>query len=132
MKRVYNKYIDWEDFKNGMFSNKKEEFEKMVNESFFLLTNLDFFEKACFNVLEKWPISSIENLTNTSQNRKAWIGQASCSYKYGSTESATKKAWFRMSEIEKHKANIVAERAIKTYEAKNRGLYKNMGNEMLF
>ena len=132
MKRIYNKYTDWEDFKNGMFSNKKDGFEKMVTESFFLLTNLDLFEKACFNVIEKWPISSIENLTNTSQNRKAWIGQASCSYEYGSTESATKKAWFRMSEIEKYKANIVAEKVIKTYEAKNRALYKNMGNEMLF
>lgn len=132
MKRIYNKYTDWEDFKNGMYSTKKDSFEKMTNESFFLLTNLNLFELACRNVIDKWPISSSENLTNHQTNRKAWLGQASCSYEYGSTELATKKAWFRMSEIQQFNANKVAEKVILTYDRKNRGLHKDLGNEMLF
>ena len=132
MNRIYHKYTDWEDFKNGMFETDNSNDAELINKSFELLSNEDLFYKIGLKVLENWVVSSDVNLSNINSNRQSWIGQAACSYYVKANESITRKAWSMLSDIKKLKANLIADKIIKQYEKKDRGLYKNVGVPMLF
>ena len=130
MKQIYHKYTDWEDYKNGMFSNgvDKELIRKGVN----LLRNDNLFLETSMLVLNYWIISCDVNLSNSNSNRQSWIGQAACSYLYGINESTTRFVWKELTLKEKIKANLIADKIIKLYEAKYYKLHSEMGTEMLF
>tara|TARA_R110002050_G_C8935549_1_gene512273 strand:+ start:2086 stop:2445 length:360 start_codon:yes stop_codon:yes gene_type:complete len=119
MKRVFRKYTEWEDFKNGMFDEPPKDFEEMLNLSISLLRDCDRFFKVSLKVLSEWKVSSDVNLTNRSTNRRSWIGQAACCYEFGAPERLTRKAWASLSTIEKESANKVAEKIINIYEREN-------------
>jgi hypothetical protein len=132
MDRIYYQYEEWEDFQNGMYRIPNIEDEKLINKSIELLSNCDLFLETAKNMTYDWPISTHVNLSNTSCNRYAWIGQASCCYLYGSPELITRQSWGLLNDMQKNKANLVAEKIIISYETKDKGLHKNMGTKMLF
>jgi hypothetical protein len=70
-------------------------------------------------MVSEWIYSAEQNLSNSSRNRQAWIGQASCCYKYGVPEHITKYAWRLMSFEQQHKANQIANKVIKIWEDVN-------------
>lgn len=132
MNRKYHKYTDWEDYKNGMYSAHKYDESETISLCVKLFNDFDLFEEYCNKVIELWPVSSSENLTNINLNRKAWIGQACCSFALKSTELTTKKAWKILSCTTQNKCNIIAENTIKKYERKHKSIHKKMGTKMLF
>ena len=133
MKRIYHHYESWECFKNGMYNlDKKENELDLIEKSSELLKNENEFLKVSLTVLDKWIISSDVNLSNTSQNRQAWIGQSACNYQFGISEVLTRIAWSKLTENEMYKANLIADKIIKIYEAKNKQLHQRMGGQMLF
>lgn len=132
MKQIFNKYTEWEDFINGMYKTKVNNEDELINKSKKLLSNEDEFYKVSLKVLDNWIISSNVNLSNKNSNRQSWIGQAACCYSFGSPEIITRKAWGCLDNITKIKANLVADKIIKIYEAKYRELHKRVGNQMLF
>lgn len=128
MKQFYEEYIYWEDYINGMYDTpKKEDEERLVLLAVEMLTNNDLFLETCKEVLVNWKISSKVNLTNKSCNRKAWLGQASCSFKYKVPEICTRTAWGQLSFFQQTEANKVAEQIINSfeinYERQNTELY---------
>lgn len=130
MKQIYKQYHLWEDYKNGMydlFEASDIEIQKGVS----LLSNTDLFFNTCLEILDNWVISCDVNLTNLSINRKAWLGQASCNYKYKLNELAVRKCWALLSNEQRYKANIVADKIISIYEAKNKKIHSGLGNQML-
>lgn len=124
MQQFYAPFEVWEDYINGMynFPNKENEAD-FITKSIMVLSNPDLFKLICLDVLKNWPISSKVNLTNKQCNRRAWLGQSACCYKYRSPEMCTRLAWGRLSSVERVKANNVADQIIKSfelnYEAKN-------------
>ena len=134
IKPIYHKYTDWEDFKNGMYSNKEipsNTHQSLVNKSESLLKDEYIFLRNGLNMITDWVISSEENLTKTQTNRRAWIGQATCCYCHKASEIITKEAWNNLSFIEKTKANNAADLIIKEYERRYREVHQNMGKSML-
>ncbi len=127
----YFPYWDWEDFKNDMYSNKVKN-DEVVKKSSELLSDDILFFSTCLDVINDWPNSSMQNLLNKSVNRRAWLGQAACNYKFKATEIETREAWKNTAPLNKIKANIAAEKIIKIYESKNRSLHKNMEEKGLF
>lgn len=117
MKQFYKEYIYWEDYINGMYDlHKKEDEDYLVSNAIKLLTRKDLFLDTCKNVVLNWKISSMVNLTNKQCNRKAWLGQASCSFKYKVPESCTRIAWGKLSLIDKVEANKIAQSVINSFE----------------
>lgn len=136
MKQYFAPYYNWEDFKNGMYEIPKEESRTMeIEKSVLLLSDSDSFNVLCETVLREWKISSMVNLTNTSCNRRAWLGQASCNYKYKVTETSTRMAWAELSEEKQIYANEIATKWIKifesNYEREIRKIYPRVGRQML-
>jgi hypothetical protein len=135
MNPIYHKYTEWEDFQNGMYSSDNvsaPQHYEFVNQSKELLRDQDKFFKVAIQVVTNWVKSTQENLTKKGTNKKAWIGQASCSLNHKATEKATKEAWGELTEIERELANSIAEKVIKIYETKTTKLYQNLGESLLF
>lgn len=130
MKQFYAKYTEWEDYKNGMYTTELQ--NKLIIHIKNLLCDEDMFLNTAIEMVKNWEISAKVNLTNKSCNRIAWVGQASCCYKLGANELTVKKAWSEIPEDLKTKANNIANKIVKSYEAKNSKLHKNMGEQMLF
>lgn len=128
MKQFYKEYNHWEDYINGMYEsyNQKDE-NKFISLALKMLTNKELFLNTCKEVLIKWPISSKVNLTNKQCNRNAWLGQATCNFKFNVPEICTRLAWGKLSKDQQLTANKIADKIINSfelsYEKKDRELY---------
>jgi hypothetical protein len=119
-KRVYRPYYEWEDYQAGMYRvPKKKKQQKFIDRAKALLTNCGLFYQVGLCIFREWPVATQVNLTNTSANRRAWLGQAACCYMYRVPELMTREAWKQLDEDERQKANEVADRLVSYYEKKN-------------
>jgi hypothetical protein len=117
MKQHYSKYDIWEDYGNGMYDSVSQDEEKRLTDlAIFTLSNTDEFSKACKLVSVEWPESYLVNMTNRSCNRRAWLGQASCSIIHGCNDISVRKAWAMISDQQRIEANQIADKIISSYE----------------
>ena len=117
MKQFYKEYNYWEDYITGMYEfPKQKDEERFINLAMEMLSNKDLFLNTCKEVLINWTISSKVNLTNKQCNRKAWLGQAACNYKYKVPEICTRTAWGKLSIEQQNEANKIAEKIIISFE----------------
>jgi hypothetical protein len=82
-------------------------------------------------VITAWPRTMLNSLTNTSINRRAFLGHCAVCYKLGICESVTREAWGLLTEQQRVDADTVAEKHIKIYERAHIELHKNVGAKML-
>lgn len=115
MKRLFKKYTEWEDYKNGMYEMYKTEDEDLIRKAVYLLTNSVLFLEACKSVVKDWKITTSVHLTNNTINKKAWIGQASCNYLYKVPELLTRVAWGKLTKDQQENANNIAQTVINSY-----------------
>ena len=119
MKQIFVNYNYWEDYKAGMFNLKDViDKDKKINDAINLLSNEELFYNTLKDVIINWKISTDVNLTNTNQNRKAWLGAAACMYKYNVPEYLTRIAWNLLTKEIQDKANLIAEKIINEYQNK--------------
>lgn len=116
MRRIYHPYNVWEDWKAGLYNLTYEDEEGGVRKAKSLLQDLKLFAEVAMDVTFYWEKSSEVNLSNRGRNRRAWIGQASCCYKYGVPEYVTKMAWRLLLPSEQKDANKVADIIIEAWE----------------
>jgi hypothetical protein len=85
---------------------------------------------AMLRVLDELPIATAHNLTDTNQNRKAWLGHAACYLAFECPEDVTREAWGQLTERQRTEANAMADIGIAKWEAlnekENRGLHYQM------
>lgn len=113
MKQFFIHYEKWEDFQSGMYRlNYELNRDQFVIDAIWLLKNQPEFYSAMNELIEKWPIASKVNLTNNSQNKRAWLGAAACCYKHNTPEYLTRVAWNLLNKEDQDKANISAEKII--------------------
>jgi hypothetical protein len=67
--------------------------------------------------IELWPIACEHNLTDDTQNRRAWIGHAACQMAINCPEYITRSAWGYLTREQQGKANAMADKAIARWEA---------------
>ena len=103
----------------------------LVDKSESLLKDKHLFLNQGLKMISTWVISSEENLTKSSINKRAWIGQATCSFTHKANDIMTKEAWARLTFTEKVEANKIADLIIKEYERQNRKIHQNMGEPLL-
>lgn len=132
MDRIYHRYENWECFKNGMYDSVTECEETLINSAVSLLKDEVKFLNISIEVMDKWKISTDVNLSNKSQNRQSWVGQSACSFLHNVPEVLTRIAWSRLTNVEKLKANLIADKIIRIYENKSRKIYIGMEKQVLF
>lgn len=67
-------------------------------------------------VIDEWPYSCEHNLTDLSQNRRAWIGHAAVAMAIQCPEDIVRSAWGKLSRLQQAKANAKADEAIRRWE----------------
>ena len=132
--RVYHPYWDWEEINHNMWG-------VVENRKLWIKRAIDFtsdhkkYGRFMMRVINEWPISCENALTDYSINRKAWVGHAAVALAIGCPEDIVREAWGKLTDEQQLLANKEAERAIQAWEynyIKDRGLCENMGSEMLF
>jgi hypothetical protein len=133
MTQVFEPYWKWEDFQNGMYEVPASRDMRVLAEAAkSLLSDAAAFELACRQMVEAWPVAASVNLTNINANRRAWMGQAACSYHASVPETATRIAWKELSNDQRQAANEAAEKVIHEYERKGWGVPEDMAEPWLF
>lgn len=86
-------------------------------------------------VVREWTVSCENALTNSTLNKKAWIGHAACALALGCPEDITRLAWGYLSDEQRLLANEEAARAIRSWEKsyrKDRQLSHDLDQSLLF
>lgn len=127
VKQVWVQYTLWEDFKAGMWRRvTPEEHKLLLPIAVDFMANSVMYGKAMSEVLVAWPNTMLNGLTNSSINRKAFLGHCACCYKIQMPESVTRAAWWMLTEQQRvdadEQAMINIESWITLYQ--NRFQYK--------
>lgn len=118
IKRIYHPYWMWEETDNNMWGtvpNRAEYLDWAVE----FTGDHEQYGSAMMGVVEEWRFSCEHNLTNLTQNRKAWIGHAACAYAKKCPEDIVRQAWSSLTKKQQHDANAVADLAIEHWESLN-------------
>lgn len=133
-KRVYHRYQEWEEVKHNMWGSVQDR-KAFLDWAVGFTGNHKQYGNYMMRVINEWPISCENSLTDYSINRKAWIGHAACALANQCPEDIVRQAWSQLTDEQRFLANAEAERAITAWEIgyiKSKQLYKNMGEPMLF
>jgi len=131
--RVYHHINLWEEVAANMWG-------EVANVQDSLQIAIEFtgdheaYGAAMLDVVQNWPYSCENALTDSSLNKKAWIGHAAVAYRLGIPEDITRKAWGHLTDEQRLLANKKAERAIQKWSehyAKSKGILPEMGGPLL-
>ncbi len=137
MKRIYKPYWEWEDYINGMWRKvDKEQETTMLQDAINFTSNHIEYGNAMREVSKIWTSTMLNSLTNTSINRKAFIGHCAVQYKLNIPEYITRMAWKYLTNKQRILADLEAEKTIKQFiknhDKQNKQVHKGMGTQMLF
>lgn len=133
LKRVYHPFSLWEEIQFGMWSdieNEKEWLEKAI----LFTGDHKLYGSFMMRVINEWPISCENALTDYNMNRKAWVGHAAAALAMNCPEHITRKAWKHLTHEQQYLANEEASRAIRTWEnnyLKGKQLRESVGGTLL-
>lgn len=113
--REYLPYWEWEEVAYNMWGSAKDR-KQMLEWAIEFTGDHEQYGHWMIRVVEQWPKSCKHNLSNITQNRKAWIGQAACALVNRCPEDIVRQAWGHLSEGQQILANMQADIAIKKWE----------------
>lgn len=114
MDRAWHPFTEWECVNAGMYV-PMDPADERVAEAVAVLGNEDKCGLAMCDVIERWPVSCEQSLSDQSRNRRAWLGRAAVCCATGHPESVTRVAWFRLSAEQQDAANAIADRVIREW-----------------
>ena len=117
IEKVWHPYLDWEDYKNGMWSIADSSKRKsLLKKAYDFTGDHKLYGSFMMRVIKEWPVACEHHLTNINSNRRAWIGHAACCLAIGCPEDITRKAWSYLSDEQHDLANNEADKAILEWE----------------
>ena len=117
IKKIYHHYEKWEEYKYGMWRKvSSEEESQHLKWAIDFTGNADLYGTWMLKVVDDWPISCEQNLSDSSLNRQAWIGHAACCYANKCPEYIVRTAWWELTQEQRDRANAKADYAIKRWE----------------
>ena len=136
MKKVFHPYTEWECYKNGMWDNvHSSKFTSFLQKAIEFTGDAEIYGEWMLKVIFEWPKTCEHHLTDSSINRKAFVGHAATCLAIGCPEHITRLAWGRLSQLQQDMANQKAIEAIQKWEflheTKNNRVCKEMGESGL-
>ena len=129
LKRIYHHYRNWEEVSAGMWEKLPLDQEKVFLAKAIEFTgNAELYGSYMIKIVDQWPISCEQNLSNTSMNRLAWIGHAACCLAIGCPEYLTRKAWSFLSRKQQDDANDRAREAVDLWVRQ----FRSYGDQLVF
>lgn len=135
MKKVWVRCELWEEMQYNMWGtveNRKEYLSKAIE----FTGNHNLYGKYMNMVVDNWPNSCLNALTDDKLNQKAWIGHAACALAIQCPEYITREAWGYLTNVQREMANIQAKRAIERWNKDNytesKSVHTDVAQPMLF
>jgi hypothetical protein len=110
----FHHFSRWEDYPAGLYVRTAS--PEHVQAARAILASPELCEAAMRRVVRSWPVSTEQNLTDRSQNRRAWLGQAACCIETGASAASTKQGWWQLTEDQQTRANRIADAVISDWE----------------
>ena len=132
--RVWVPIDQWEEISYNMWGeapNRKRQLEKAV----MFTGNYRLYGKFMKRVVNEWPNSCLNALTDKNLNRRAWIGHAACALALRCPEDVTRQAWGYLTDEQRILANCQADQAIQSWEKCYRtsfGIQSSLETPLLF
>jgi len=115
IKRIYHPYWRWEEVEYNMWGKVDDRYAYLKKAIEFTGDHIQY-GKAMLGVIDAWKYSCEHNLSNTSSNRRAWIGHAACAYSFRCPEDIVRAAWAHLTDKQRELANDQADIVIKIWE----------------
>ena len=135
IKRVYKPFTEWEEIDHNMWGCVQDR-KLWLKKAIKFTSDHKRYGRFMMRVVNEWPVSCENALTDSTLNRKAWVGHAACALALGCPEDITRQAWGMLTDEQQFLANKEAERAIRVWEynycSKDKHLHSDMDAEMLF
>lgn len=109
-----------EDYLSGLFDTVTKNDDLYIKKVVTLFKSEYRTIKAMSAVIKNWKYATEHNLSNTSMNRIAWLGQAACCYRFKAPDFITKKAWWILPKETRDRADKNASDLIESYEKETR------------
>lgn len=133
LKRIYHPYEKWEEIKHNMWG-KVENRASMLERAIGFTGNHKLYGQYMMRVINEWPISCENALTDRNLNQKAWVGHAACALALNCPEDITRNAWGYLTDEQRFLANREAARAIACWNenySKDKAPHPDMGKQVL-
>ncbi len=120
IRKLWHHYLKWEDYQNGMYRTLSgEEKKEFLNKAVEFTGNAELYGSWMLKVIEAWPVSCEQNLSDVGMNRRAWVGHAAVCLAIGCPEDITREAWGSLTKQQQDEANAKADYAIVQWELKH-------------
>lgn len=126
IEQIYIPYWKWEDFIAGMWAKGDE---SRLQEAVEFTSDHVQYGAAMKEVVEAWPNTMLNSLTNPSINKRAFLGHCAVMFKLGIPESITRMAWKLLTDEQRYEADRVAQQIVDDY--RNKRIYKNVAEPLL-
>jgi len=113
--RIYHPYWLWEENEHNMWGNVNDR-PKYLKKAIEFTGDHKLYGRFMMRVVNEWRFSCEHNLSNKTQNRKAWVGHAACALAFGCPEDIVRAAWSHLSEEQQELDNEQAQNAINYWE----------------
>ena len=110
-KRVYHPFHLWEEVAANMWGRVEDRAEALERAIAFTGDHT-LYGSYMRRVVQEWPISCENALTDSHLNQKAWVGHAAVALALRIPEDITRQAWGHLSDEQQLLANREAERAV--------------------
>lgn len=118
LNRIYHPYTAWEDYQAGMWRTvASKQRLRFLRKAIEFTGNAKLYGSFMRRVIVEWPVACEHHLTDTAQNRKAWIGHAATCLALNCPEDITRSAWGFLTQQQQDDANAEAQAAIEAWEA---------------
>lgn len=126
MKQIWTPYWLWEDWLNGMWSKTPYDIQPVIE----FTGNHIRYGNAMKEVIYQWPYTMINNLTNPSVNKRAFLGHCAASYAIKAPEYIVRIAWRELSDEQRYLADKVAQETIDEWKNRYGYILTNGGNDV--
>lgn len=134
MKRVYHPYELWEEMRFNMWGTTDDR-RAALNKAIAFTADHKLYGSYMLRVVNEWPISCENALTDSNINQRAWVGHAACALALNIPEDITRKAWGALTNEQRLLANKEADRAINVWRinyGKSERLSATLDQPLLF
>lgn len=122
--RIYHHYSLWEEIKYNMWG-KVNDRKSFLDRAIKFTSDHILYGSYMKKVVSEWKYSCEHNLSDITQNRKAWLGHAACALSFNCPEDIVREAWNKLTEKQQFLANKEAEKNIIYWE---NNIYSRRGN----
>lgn len=127
MKQIYTPWYLWEDYHAGMWRKVSDQ-DLWTERAIIFTGNTELYGFNMQIVVNEWPFAMLNNLSNPSVNKRAFLGHCAACYGANVPESITRSAWRLLTDRQRDDADFIAQKIVNEWRKKYENIFQH-GNK---